>query len=269
MATLIDDNSGNNLVGTPDLDIFLGLGGDDILEGGNGVDYLYGGDGNDTLVSGTIVNSGSTDLDGDVLDGGNGEDVLRSGGGNDYLNGGDGNDFLVDTFGGNNYLIGGFGNDLLVAQGPGSNYLDGGVGNDIILRQFSRSSNSDTIVGGFGNDAFLFSQPAGRSSILDFSITDDVIGLYAPGGQSLHASGSPITLSFSNALFSIPNIGGERLAPGELTIGASAFTSFTQLIDYSPTTGVVSYNSFGRLVAFAQITPGLNPTNNNFFIGTF
>jgi Ca2+-binding RTX toxin-like protein len=267
MATLIDDNNSNNLVGTPDLDILLGLGGDDILEGVDGVDYLYGGNGNDTLASGTIANTAGDNSGGDVLDGGNGEDVLRSGRNNDYLNGGDGNDFLVDSFGGNDYLIGGFGNDLLVDSERslgGNNYLDGGFGNDIILKRFA---NSDTIVGGFGNDAFLFSQPVGRSSILDFSTNDDVIGLFVPGG--LRSSGSPITLSFSNALVSIPNIGGERLAPGELTIGASTFTSPTQLINYAPTTGIISYNAFGRLVAFAQISPGLNPTNNNFFIGTF
>jgi hypothetical protein len=93
-----------------------------------------------------------------------------------------------------------------------------------------------------------------------------VIGLSVPGG--LRSSGAPITLSFTSALFSA-NLGGDRLAPTELTIGASSFTSATQLIDYAPTTGIVSYNSFGRLVPFVQITPNLNPTSNNFFIGSF
>lgn len=104
MARITGDNKINNLRGTPDDDVILGLGlgdtisgraGDDRIFGGAGIDTILGGGGKDTIYGG----SGNDEIDGDSgkdrLFGGAGRDTLTGGKGNDVLVGGDGNDTFV------------------------------------------------------------------------------------------------------------------------------------------------------------------------------
>ncbi|MDA0210011.1 MAG: hypothetical protein OT478_07470 [Cyanobacteria bacterium FC1] len=82
--------------------------------------------------------------------------------GDDTLHGNDGNDTLFAEAG-NNLLHGGQGDDLLV----------GGTGNDTL----SGDLGFDTLVGGDGQNLFILTTGYGFSSILDFNVGQDRLGL--------------------------------------------------------------------------------------------
>jgi hypothetical protein len=109
-ATLVGSKRDDKLVGTPDADVIVGLGGNDRINGGGGDDVICakGGD--------------------DRVNGGGGADTVRSGGGGDRTGGGGGADNLRGG-GRPDRLSGGGGADTLTGGG-GLDHLDGGPGKD-------------------------------------------------------------------------------------------------------------------------------------------
>ena len=134
--TLMADDTDNIVNGATgyQIDILLGLGGNDTIDGGRGNDELSGGDGNDTL------NGGASN---DLLDPG-GDDKLFGGNGDDTLNGGDGNDML-DGGNDNDTLNGGEGDNTLLG-GDGDDIINGGNQNDVV----EGGAGADTLNGGTG-----------------------------------------------------------------------------------------------------------------------
>jgi len=100
--------SADNLTGSSDADVILGLEGNDTLNGGDGDDFLSGDEGDDVL------------------------------------DGGFGNDFLIDSSG-INTLNGGAGDDVLIG-GSGANKLTGGAGADTFrFTSLETSAQRDTV----------------------------------------------------------------------------------------------------------------------------
>ena len=184
-------------------DILVGDGGANLLDGGAGDDTLTGGAGNDIFI---VQNAG----DSVVEEAGGGYDIVRSSlatytladyveqgeiagntlgaglvgnGGDNRLVGGDGADNLSGE-GGNDELVGGTGNDTL-AGGAGNDILDGGAGND-------------TLTGGAGNDIFIVDSlddivveaadggfDIVRTSLVDFTLADNVEQIEIIGGAGI------------------------------------------------------------------------------------
>jgi Ca2+-binding RTX toxin-like protein len=143
---VIGSEHDDELSGDDRLNIFVGIGGDDIFRGGGGFDLVLftdgqvdaslvtgrsvGGveEGNDTLVGigGLAAQAGGDTLVGDSRDnflvGNGGNDTLRGAGGADTLIGGEGDDAL----------LGDAGSDFLNG-GSGTNRLDGGAGADDLV----------------------------------------------------------------------------------------------------------------------------------------
>ncbi|MEH2312953.1 MAG: calcium-binding protein [Nostoc sp.] len=243
-------------------------------------DYILGGNGNDSLDGGYSGN--------DTLNGGNGNDSLFGGyNGNDTLNGGNGNDFL-SVYYSNHTIDGGNGDDILsvdcgnatkgitstinptinsgsITVGTnsvsyknierlyikGTSYDDnivGSNGNDTL----SGSSGNDTLTGGRGSDTFVFDFLLGEEvgNLSDFNPTNDLIQVSAR--------------SYSDAL----SLGS--LQTSQFTIGTSATTNEEQFI-YNSATGALFFDEDGSAsgftqVKFAQLSPGLSLTNNNFVV---
>ena len=179
-ATVADD-SNNNLTGSAQADLLLGLGGDDQLNGGAGSDFIDGGAGPNGLF-GAAGN--------DTLIGGAGQDYLIGGSGNDSMNGGDGTDTVdygdngydsagvsasgvnvnlltgiaIDNWGGTDSLVNiemvngsnladritGDANGNMINGYGGNDSIDGGAGNDWLIGQ----AGDDLLIGGAGGDLF-------------------------------------------------------------------------------------------------------------------
>jgi hypothetical protein len=110
VATIVGDDSDDDLRGTWGDDVIWagggndrveGLGGDDTICLGGGDDWVHGGRGDDRVIGG----SGA-----DTILGGPGGDTLLGGDGDDTLRGGDGDD-LLDGATGFDHLFGGVGSD--------------------------------------------------------------------------------------------------------------------------------------------------------------
>jgi Ca2+-binding RTX toxin-like protein len=96
---------------------------------------------------------------------------LRGGAGNDTLTGSQVTDLITGN-GGNDHLYGGGGRDF-INVGAGNAYVDGGIGDDIIGMQ---GNGNDTILGGYGNDAFDFdSVTLGPQDHVDGGAGTDVV----------------------------------------------------------------------------------------------
>ncbi|WDD36477.1 calcium-binding protein (plasmid) [Nostoc sp. UHCC 0926] len=243
-------------------------------------DYILGGNGNDSLFGGGSGN--------DTLNGGNGNDSLFGGrSGNNRINGGNGDDFLSVDYS-NDTIDGGNGDDILsvdygnptkgitstinptinsgsITAGTnsvsyknierlkiyGTSYDDnivGSNGNDTL----SGSSGNDTLTGGKGSDTFVFDLLLGEEvgNLYDFNPTNDLIQVSAR--------------SYSDAL----SLGS--LQTSQFTIGTSATTNEEQFI-YNSATGALFFDLDGSAsgftqVKFAQLSPGLSLTNNNFVV---
>jgi Ca2+-binding RTX toxin-like protein len=107
-------------------------------------DEMYGGEGNDYFY------------------GLGGQDKLIGNRGNDYLDGGDGGDVLR----------GGAGSDTIYAN-VGNDIIFGGGGDDIL---YGGTGNS-TLSGGRGSDLFALTAGEGVSTIINFDINVDLLGL--------------------------------------------------------------------------------------------
>jgi len=191
----------DRLFGTAGNDILDGLGGDDALFGLAGADSLYGRMGNDELSGGNGA---------DLLDGGDGTDIasygdatsavtvnLASPGKNTGFASGDQYRSIEKMLGSNfadsltgdgsaNTLDGGRGSDVL-AGGGGADYLYGGDGDDRIVGQGGNDRiwggiGADQLTGGGGGrDWFIYDQPWGSDTILDFEDNVDLIDMRATG----------------------------------------------------------------------------------------
>ncbi len=102
------------------------------------------------------------DLDNDIQGYGDSNDVINAQGGNDTIRG----------FSGDDILRGGTGSDRLFG-GEENDYLIGGEGDDLLNGGFGQ----DTLLGGSGSDYFVLAKAKGPDTILDFTDTQDLIGL--------------------------------------------------------------------------------------------
>jgi ELWxxDGT repeat protein len=136
------------------------------------------------------------------IEGLNGNDTLSGLGGNDTLLGDSGNDSL-DGGNGNDSLLGGSGSDILLS-GNGNDILDGGTG-------------ANVLTGGAGNDVFVARSGNGSSTIADFQLGKDLIGL--AGGldfEDITLSGSTIK-SGSDLLATITGVDTRDLTESDFT----------------------------------------------------
>jgi Ca2+-binding RTX toxin-like protein len=133
----------------------------------------------------------------------------------------------------------------------GNNNLVGGSGND----NFLGLGGQDTLTGGLGADKFRFNSPSeGMDTITDFSRTQgDKIELFAPG--------------FNNMVWS--DNGSTALASNVFSLGTSS-NSWTNTIIYNNSNGIVYFDSdalgSAQPVALAQLSSGLNLTNQDFLV---
>jgi Ca2+-binding RTX toxin-like protein len=281
--------------------------GDNKLTGGAGNDTIDGGAGNDTIVesgdfnftltNATLTGNGTdtlTRIESAQLGGGTGNNrldasgftgtvILDGGGGIDTLIGGAGDDtYIVDTTGdviteaairGNDTIIstvtytlanlpnvenltitgnsainatGNGGNNLLIGN-EGANTMIGNAGDDILVGMGGR----DTLSGGAGKDNFLFNAPGeGIDTITDFNVIDDTLNVIGGGFGGL--------------------VAGNAITPAQFSIGSSATTADHRFI-YNRTTGALFFDvdgsGAGAAVQFASLSPNLNLTTADIFIG--
>ncbi|MBN3889268.1 MAG: hypothetical protein HWQ43_08850 [Nostoc sp. JL31] len=228
-------------------------------------DNILGSNGNDTLSLGYDGNNGGKD----TIDGGKGDDVLFS---YYYYSDVSNTEGITSTFDattnsgsitlGNNRvsyknieglnIIGTFSPDNIVGSN-GNDTLSGGYGyNDYSLSHPGLSDN-DTFYGGDGIDTFFFHSiynEEGIERVYDFNATNELIQVSAAG--------------FGGGL----SVGS--LKTSQFTLGTSATTSNQRFI-YDFTTGALYFDSDGSAgvetqVQFAQLSPGLTLTENNFVV---
>jgi len=150
----------DSVMGTDDVNIVQGLGGNDTLKGFGGDDVIDAGSGED-FVNG---NQGNDSVSGDA-----GNDHILGGKNNDTVSGGIGDD-LVNGNNDNDTVNGNDGNDT-VHGGKNDDVISGDEGND----QMYGDLGNDSITGGTGADIFVFSADSGIDVITDFTTGTDKI----------------------------------------------------------------------------------------------
>ncbi|WP_138498755.1 beta strand repeat-containing protein [Nostoc sp. PA-18-2419] len=234
---------GLNISGTVNNDLIVGSNGNDTLDAGDdGNDTIDGGTGNDLLsvdfgnaTAGITTTFNATTNKGEITAGTrlvsykNIEGLNISG------------SYYDDLIVGNN------GNDTLTG-GSGNDTLKGGNGNDVFI---NGGSGNDSLYGGAGTDTFVFNTfSEGVERIYDFNATNELIEISIAGF--------------------ISDLSPGVLKASQFTTGASATTSSQRFI-YNSTTGGLFFDVDGSAgaftqVQFAQLSPGLSLTNNNFMV---
>ncbi|MBR8832288.1 MAG: calcium-binding protein [Chlorogloea purpurea SAG 13.99] len=138
------------------------------------------------------------------------------------------------------------GNNLLIGN-EGANTMIGNAGDDILVGMGGR----DTLSGGAGKDNFLFNAPGeGIDTITDFNVIDDTLNVIGGGFGGL--------------------VAGNAITPAQFSIGSSATTADHRFI-YNRTTGALFFDvdgsGAGAAVQFASLSPNLNLTTADIFIG--
>ncbi|MBD2248310.1 calcium-binding protein [Nostoc sp. FACHB-888] len=245
-----------------------------ITAGTNGVSYknierldIFGTDYDDLIVGSNGNDTISTRLGNDTIDGGLGDDVL-SVNYNDYNPNdvtGDGK-IISSTFNATTNIglitvgtdgvsyknieqlnISGTLYDDLIVGSNGNDTLKGYSGNDIL----TGSKGNDTLIGEYGTDTFSFNSfNEGVDSIDDFNTTNELIQVSAAG------FGGGLSLGI--------------LSTNQFTLGASATTNQERFI-YNAATGGLFFDLDGSAsgftqVKFAQLSPGLSVSKNNFVV---
>jgi|GEM_PF-5360790 len=154
-AVEVISNRSSNGEPTPNADVILGDGTDNLIHALAGDDIVSMGDGNDWI----SANQGNDIVDGengnDTVHGGQDNDTVFGSADNDWINGNKGTDFLdggeaMDTlYGGedSDTLQGNAGEDWLSGN-KGADFLDGGDGVDTLFA----GQDNDTLQGGADND---------------------------------------------------------------------------------------------------------------------
>ncbi|MCC5658966.1 hypothetical protein LC608_18650 [Nostoc sp. XA010] len=165
----------------------------------------------------------------------------------DNIVGSNDNDTIIGGNGGNDTIIGGAGNDFLTGGYLGKNTLYGGNGNDIL----SAGVGNSNLYGEDGTDTFaLYYYNQGIGNIYDFNATNELIQIQAA------------------------TFGGGLLTPivsaNQFTLGTSA-TTIAQRFIYDNVTGGLYFDQDGSAsgftqVKFAQLSPGVTLTENNFLV---
>ena len=237
---------------------------DDYILGGNGNDSLYGGgSGNDTLNGGNGNDFLSVDYSNGTIDSGKEHDI----------DGGNGDDILFVYYSFSNATKGitstinpttntgsiGLGTNSVSYKNIEGLYIKGTNNNDNIVG----SNGNDTLAGGYGNDT-LTGGKGSDTFVFDglYIYGDEVDNLYDfnPTNDLIQLS----TGSFGDALSS------GSLQTSQFTIGTSATTNEERFI-YNSATGALFFDKDGSAsgftqVKFAQLSPGLSLTNNNFVV---
>ncbi|MFN6528603.1 calcium-binding protein [Nostoc sp. ChiSLP03a] len=234
---------GLNIKGTQYNDLIVGSNGNDTLDAGNdGNDTIDGGKGDDLLsvdfgnaTTGITTTFNATTNKGEITAGRR----LVSYQNIEGLN-------ILGSYN-NDLIVGNNGNDTLDGS-SGNDTLKGGNGNDVLIG----NSGNDSVYGGAGTDTFVFyTFSEGVERLYDFDATNELIKISTNGFPSRDLS-----------------LG--VLKTNQFTIGASATTS-NQLFIYNSTTGGLFFDEDGSAgvysqVQFAQLSPGLSLTNNNFVL---
>ncbi|EAW33587.1 Ig-like domain-containing protein [Lyngbya sp. PCC 8106] len=205
--TLIGGSENDSLVGGSDNLVLPDTDGEDLLDGGEGDDTLSGNQGNDSLIGGEgndLIYSGKDndlasgeagndtifgDLGNDTIVGGEGNDFLLGNQGNDIVSGGEGNDFIAGGKGddilfgdqGNDEVYGDLGADVVYGN-QGNDSLYGGEDNDTLIGGegddfLSGDQGDDILFGGEGSDIFALLLNSGSDVIVDFTDSQDLLGL--------------------------------------------------------------------------------------------
>jgi Ca2+-binding RTX toxin-like protein len=231
-----DDTAGEaiNLTGNASGNEIRGNNGDNVLTGGGGTDQLVGRGGNDTYVVDSATDS--------IVEGaGLGADTVRTSA-SFALTAGTDVETLETTDDSGMAAIDLTGNSSgnIVRGNNGNNVIGGGEGDD-------------ELTGLAGQDSFRFDTSLDAAFnldvITDFNVADDTILL----DQTIFSS----------------SLGLGNISAGEFVIGAAALDANDRII-YDNSNGALSYDNDGvggnAAIQFAQLSPGLAPTNLDFLV---
>jgi Ca2+-binding RTX toxin-like protein len=239
----IGTSSADDLTGSSDADVILGLEGNDTLNGGDGDDFLSGDEGDD------------------VLDGGFGNDFLIDSSGINTLNGGAGNDTIIASATAN--IDGGTGNDAIFVTGSNSTVF-GGSGNDTIF-----VGAASTLTGGSDSDTFVLAASYGAATgnlTPAIVITDFVAGAAGDKLDLMPWLNSPNTIGYdgsnpfgSTGYLRLRQVGADTIVDWDSDgIGANGFTALFLL------QGVTAANLVADNLGFA---PDGSETQGRLIIG--
>ena len=175
--------SGNDsvLLGNGNNTVFAGKGNNTVVVG-NGDNTVYAESGNDSIVVG---NGNNTVFAGDgknTITAGSGNDTLYGGAGTDVIDAGAGNN-TVFAYDGQNIVLTQDGNDIIYG-GAGRDFISAGGGNDTIFagdgdNWIAAGTGNNLIYSGNGQNLFILEAGTGATTIENFAIGKDKLGLTA------------------------------------------------------------------------------------------
>jgi Ca2+-binding RTX toxin-like protein len=169
----ITTGAGNDSIhgGAGNDSIYAGAG-DDVIYAGKGDNIIYGGEGNNLIYAvdegkNTVTASSGND----EIYTGTSDDIINADGGNNLIFAGEGNN-TITTGAGNDSIHGGAGNDSIYA-GAGDDVIYAGEGDNIIYG----GTGNNTVYSGSGRDLFALTPSEGASTIVNFEVGKDLLGL--------------------------------------------------------------------------------------------